>query len=337
MYSWQISEESLVTTHQSESTHLLADLERKSMATRNKAVAICPECKENNTQHKCEKCNEFVCAICCMHRGLENVFRCKTCNESCSSQEVQTRRKKRPKRQKKSRARDDDILNRFENEFQSHPESKLEDLVNAAGLLVTGNDSNIGQVAQSMDLEHEDDANENDLHHETLACAADNFDISDIQDLSGEASIDDQLIQDLREACISDNSKKSYGAAQCTFIIHYWKYNKNMLSNEWLDALNHSVAGVESHMKQTQILKATIKKLLSRNEVKTPPINMETYTAQDFMIYLLSLRNKKTQKRLGFSAYNGKRAALYYLYRMYGNKQTLKLNPWKIKKKCANG
>ena len=42
------------------------------------------------------------------------------------------------------------------------------------------------------------------------------------------------------------------------------------------------------------------------------------------MLYLLSLRNKKSQKRLGFSAYNSKRAALYHLYRMYGRKQSIK-------------
>ena len=196
------------------------------MATRNKAVAICPECKENNTQHKCEKCNEFVCAICCMHRGLENLFRCKACHENCNSQ-VQTSKKKRKKRPKQSRASDIAILGQFENEFQNHTET-IEDLVNAAGLLSTACDTNIDQIAQSMDVE---DDNENEIDHESNA-HADNFDISDIQELAGEVNVDEQLIKDLREACISDNSKKSYGAAQCTFIIHYWKYNKNMLSNE---------------------------------------------------------------------------------------------------------
>ena len=173
------------------------------MATSNKPVSICPECKANNTQHKCEKCGEYVCAICCMHRGLENVFRCKKCHEDENNIRVQ--QQKREKSSSYAAVPNTSIIDRFENEFQNHSET-LEDLVNAANLLVTGNEANIGHIAASMDDRNEE---ENDVEIET-AKIADEMDCHEIQELAGEAEVDEQLIEDLREACIADSSKKNH-------------------------------------------------------------------------------------------------------------------------------
>ena len=53
------------------------------------ASFICIDCRKNPSTHKCRKCKEFVCNICCsVKRGLEMIWWCESCfeNESLSNQ-----------------------------------------------------------------------------------------------------------------------------------------------------------------------------------------------------------------------------------------------------------
>jgi len=54
-----------------------------------KASFICIACRKNLSTHKCRKCKEFVCDICCsVKRGLEMIWWCERCfeNESLTNQ-----------------------------------------------------------------------------------------------------------------------------------------------------------------------------------------------------------------------------------------------------------
>ena len=54
-----------------------------------KATFICIDCRKNPSTHKCRKCKEFVCDICCsVKRGLEMIWWCERCfeNESLTNQ-----------------------------------------------------------------------------------------------------------------------------------------------------------------------------------------------------------------------------------------------------------
>ena len=70
-------------------------------------------------------------------------------------------------------------------------------------------------------------------------------------------------------------------------------------------------------------MKKTIKKLLQNLNENAPPIDFETYSAKDYMTYILSLERKKGDgaKRLSIASYCNHRSALFHLYRMYGKKQ----------------
>jgi hypothetical protein len=53
------------------------------------SITVCSECKQIPSTHKCRKCRQFVCDLCCSEkRGLELVWWCGTCfdNESLSNQ-----------------------------------------------------------------------------------------------------------------------------------------------------------------------------------------------------------------------------------------------------------
>ena len=55
-------------------------------------------------------------------------------------------------------------------------------------------------------------------------------------------------------------------------------------------------------------------------DLKCPPLDIENYTAKQFMKYLLSLETKDG-KRLGLSSYNSRRSALFNLFQFYSKKQ----------------
>jgi len=57
-----------------------------------------------------------------------------------------------------------------------------------------------------------------------------------------------------------------------------------------------------------------------QGDIKCPPIDCEEYCPKHFMKYLLSLETKEG-KRFGLSSYNGRRSALFHLFRFYGEKQ----------------
>ena len=92
------------------------------------------------------------------------------------------------------------------------------------------------------------------------------------------------------------------------------------MHNTWIRNLNTFTFGVLDEKILNRKLKATIKKLLRKGDDECPPIDFKTFTANQFMMYLLSLETKE-KKRLSTSSYNLKRTGYFHLCRSYGSKQ----------------
>ena len=98
--------------------------------------------------------------------------------------------------------------------------------------------------------------------------------------------------------CVSDNSKKLYQSANVMFLFYIYKFNKHLMHKTWLRTINSFIHGIQeddTNNKKTKIIKKTIKKLLLKADKTCPPIDFKTYTAKEFMVYLLSLQTKKKQ------------------------------------------
>ena len=160
---------------------------------------------------------------------------------------------------------------------------------------------------------------------------ADMYDVAELLELSnldlksnirseGNIETTDDLIKDLRSGCVSQSSKNLYESANILFLLYIYKFKTNLMHKTWIRTLRSFSYGVTDKKKCDKKLKTTLKKLLRKADETCPPIDFKTYSAKEFMMYLLSLETKN-KKRLSSSSYSGKRSAYFHLCRIYSANQ----------------
>ena len=191
----------------------------------------------------------------------------------------------------------------------------LDDLIDAADDLDDGGSDD--ELNYEQQQQEDDDCN-------VGFGEADIFDIEELVGLGSENNGKDDILQDLRESCIAENSKSNYLSAITLLIFYNYKYYKYRLHKSWIQTLNSFSFNIQDENKKTSVIKKTIRKLLKNTKETAPPIDFDTYQAKDFMTYMLSLQRMKgdSEKRLGIGTYCNHRSALFHLYRMYGKKQS---------------
>lgn len=152
---------------------------------------------------------------------------------------------------------------------------------------------------------------------------ADIFDVEEILELArenrnNEKPIDE--IEELKNACVAENSKKAYLSSLTLFILYYYQKEKEMLHATWIKSIDTFTYGIKNEKKKELKAKKIIKKLLLKCDHRCPPIRFEKYNAKLFMKYLLSLQDGK-KRRLGIASYRNRRSAVFHLFRMYDYKQ----------------
>ena len=195
--------------------------------------------------------------------------------------------------------------------------STLEDLVEAADQLdeaASRSESSYDQQQQQLD--------------EEVNVGFGEVDVFDVEELIGLGTAsngkDEDIMKELRDSCVAENSKKNYSAAITLMIFYYYKFDKYRLHKSWIQMLNTFSFNIQDEKKKDKVIKKTIKKLLNHVNETAPPIDFGTYEAKDFMTYILSLQRIKgdSGKRLSIASYCNHRSALFHLYRMYGKKQS---------------
>ena len=133
--------------------------------------------------------------------------------------------------------------------------------------------------------------------------SADVFDVEELMDLAGDGSSDDKkdIMQELRDSCIADNSKSNYSAANTLFVYYYYKYDQALLHKSWVKALNSFSFNITDEKKKEKVIKKTIKKLLQKLNENAPPIHFENYEAKQYMKYILTLQRKNGDKKTRLS------------------------------------
>ena len=86
----------------------------------------------------------------------------------------------------------------------------------------------------------------------------------------------DDMIKELKNGCITTNSKKSYISALALFLVYIYRSDKHLMHKSWIQALDTFSLGLDKNEKKlVKPLKKTIKQLLERGEDKCPPIEFE--------------------------------------------------------------
>ena len=125
---------------------------------------------------------------------------------------------------------------------------------------------------------------------------ADIFDVEDLIVLAGDTKIgnnEKDVFQDLRDSCVAPKSQNGYLSAIIILLYHNYKLKQHLLHRSWVKTLNSFSFNIEDEKKKEKVIKKTIKKMLLNVNENAPPINFETYTAKDYMTYLLSLQRKR--------------------------------------------
>ena len=158
--------------------------------------------------------------------------------------------------------------------------------------------------------------------------AADMYDVRELLEIGKETKDEEdeeddpeKVMNSLKHGCVADSSLRSYNLSLVTFITYIYKFDKQLLQNSWIRAINSFTYGVQDEKKLRQKMKRTIKQLLVKADESCPPINLQEYSAKHFIKYLISLRSAKGE-RLSSSSYSNKRSALFHMFRMYAVKQS---------------
>ena len=78
----------------------------------------------------------------------------------------------------------------------------------------------------------------------------DGFDMDELLNNANEGmESNEDIMKDLREACVSDSSKRAYISAICMLIICYWEKHRSKLHNVWLLALDTCTEGIQCEKK----------------------------------------------------------------------------------------
>lgn len=183
----------------------------------------------------------------------------------------------------------------------------------------------VDRIMDEEELDEEAKEDENNYNEENIGFGnADYFDVKDVLELSdkvGPASLN--IIDDLKDNCISQNSKTTYTSSLVLFLTYIYRYDTHLLHNSWIKTIKTFSFGIQNEKQKEKAEKKTIKKLLMNGDNDCPPLDFGSYSAQHFMKYLLSLQTKDGE-RLGLSSYNSRRSALFHLFRKYGAKQESK-------------
>ena len=235
------------------------------------------------------------------------------------------RKRGRPKgsksKSKKKQCQSDESDHNFEAAFghvDTHlppcsPDSKLDE-DNHFGMFGGNSDGDSEALAGNLD---DDETN-------VGFGSADIFDVEEILELGRSDEHDgkkDDIIEELKNACIAENSKKAYISSLTLFILYYYENEKHLLHNTWLHAIDTFIYGIKNEKKKESSKKKIIRRLLIKCDPRCPPIMFENYCPKLFMRYLLSLQDNN-QRRLGIASYRNRRSALFHLFRMYNFQQT---------------
>ena len=184
---------------------------------------------------------------------------------------------------------------------------------------------------QFNDNENEmDRANEEEEENEMGFGAANMYDVNEILELGSEIVQDedhvenddsDRIINSLKHGCVAKSSLRSYNLSLVTFLIYVYKFDRHLMHNSWIKAIDSFTYGIQNEKKLQMAMKKTITALLKKADEKCPPIDLEDYSAKHFIKYLLSLRTP-TGQRLSSASYSNKRSSLFHMFRMYAVKQS---------------
>ena len=203
-------------------------------------------------------------------------------------------------------------------------------------LLPVGHEEDDGFDDDEENSGREEAATTNDEYEDNVGFgSADMYDVEELIELANmdlkerakkDSDIDrnsttDEIIKDLRVGCVSSSSKRLYESSNVLFLFYHFKFNKHLMHKTWIKTINSFSHGITDEAKKNRSIKKTIRKLLQKADETCPPMDFKLYTAKDFLIYLLSLQNKK-KKRLSSASYNGKSSSYFHLCRLYGYKQS---------------
>jgi len=129
----------------------------------------------------------------------------------------------------------------------------------------------------------------------------------------------DQLADRMMRNPVGDGSTKSYTNQNTLYLIHCLKHDREMLSDDAIDAfaaVDHGDEELSPHAKKQQDKE---RRRIARNLPAGDafPVKLELITGKRFLSYLLSLRNAKNNTRLSASSYQSEGLGLFHLFQSF--------------------
>lgn len=123
--------------------------------------------------------------------------------------------------------------------------------------------------------------------------------------------------KELRDNTVAKNSKKIYASSQQRFLSWVVENKPELLPADFNTMMRSGGVGTGKNE-----LRLTLKRILEKREIK--PLIFENLKAEDFIGWIVTLE-KGDGRQLSFSCFNGHRAALFNLFRDYGEPMTKNL------------
>lgn len=127
----------------------------------------------------------------------------------------------------------------------------------------------------------------------------------DMQDYLGNLAGD---VRAVRSNTIGGGSRKGYRTSSAKMISWFYQHKREIREEAFIEA----VVGDDRTRAMTE---AGILETLAASDI--PPINFTTFKAQDFMLWIVSLRKNNGEKP-GKATYDSHRSALFNLFRDFG-------------------
>ena len=143
---------------------------------------------------------------------------------------------------------------------------------------------------------------------------------------SGDLDRDEQEqliteVRGIRQNTVSKKSRNAYQRSTVRFLSWLYHNKRSLLTQEFLDLFRNEFNSPEARRKGPQ--RQFIKAFLNRDS-REHPIKFQELTAEQFMVWIVSLR-KSNGQRPKYSAFNTHRSALFNLYRDYGLRMSKQL------------
>ena len=213
-----------------------------------------------------------------------------------STRKRTARRRDTPRRQLRRNVMQPQAESSFEDAFGHVDPYEAEESIEEHPIAVVdiGNEdiNNEDEDETNNTIDNESATGEGDNDHDVGFGNADYFDVNDILELSDTVESSTDIIKDLKDNCISKNSKSTYTCTLVSFILYIYKFGRPLLHKSWIQTINTFSYMIEDEKEKDRIDKKTIKKLLMIGDLKCPPLDIENYTANHFMKYLRSLETK---------------------------------------------